>query len=129
MVIYPGTNRFYCFGCCETGNAFELIKKVKGIDFNDAVKWSQGTFGNSYSKTNIRKLRKKNNRVKLISADIKNIEVYNYFYGLLGISNKAIDYLKSRGLSSEIIDNGEILSVENPTKIYKQLQKNLHLKI
>ena len=124
MVIYPNTNRFYCFGCGATGNVWELIKKIKNIDFERAVEWSKGAFTNGKVQT----LKTKNNRTKLISADIESIKVYNYFYDLLGISNKAIDYLKGRGLSSSLIGNGEISSVEDPTKIYKKLQDKFTLK-
>lgn len=124
MVIYSDTNRFYCFGCGATGNVWELIKKVKGVDFNGAVEWSNS----GYSKSKVKTLKPKNNRTKLISADTKSVEVYNYLYDLLGISDKAIDYLKSRGLSSAIIGNGEISSVENPAKVYKQLQEKFTLK-
>lgn len=37
FVVYPD-NRFYCFGCNEGGDSIDLVQKLHGLDFVDAVK-------------------------------------------------------------------------------------------
>ena len=36
--IYPDSNSFYCFGCCESGDTLKLTMHLYGIDFKEAVK-------------------------------------------------------------------------------------------
>lgn len=38
FTLYPDSNRFYCFGCHETGDAITLAQKLFGQDFKTAVK-------------------------------------------------------------------------------------------
>lgn len=35
--IYTATNSFYCFGCCEGGDAIKLTMHLHGVDFKDAI--------------------------------------------------------------------------------------------
>lgn len=35
--IYPDSNRFYCFGCHESGDILKLTMHLCGVDFKDAV--------------------------------------------------------------------------------------------
>jgi DNA primase len=28
-VLYPSTNSFYCFGCCEGGDVIELVSQCR----------------------------------------------------------------------------------------------------
>ncbi len=36
--IDPGTQRYYCFGCHESGDVFTFIMKTEDVDFPDAVR-------------------------------------------------------------------------------------------
>lgn len=41
FVIFPN-NRFKCFGCGETGDAIDFIRKLKGFSFKEAVLYLGG---------------------------------------------------------------------------------------
>jgi len=38
FVIYPGENRFYCFGCHLHGDAIEFLRRMGNLTFAEAVK-------------------------------------------------------------------------------------------
>jgi hypothetical protein len=44
LSIYPDSNRFYCHGCGIKGNTVELVKRVRQIDFENAIKWMEENF-------------------------------------------------------------------------------------
>lgn len=37
LYLYPETNKFYCFGCQEKGDAITLTMALYGLDFKEAV--------------------------------------------------------------------------------------------
>jgi hypothetical protein len=39
--IYPESNSYYCFGCCESGDAIKLTMHLHGVNFKEAVKMLQ----------------------------------------------------------------------------------------
>lgn len=41
LALYEDNNTYYCFACKESGNSFEMIKKIKGIDFVEAKQFAQ----------------------------------------------------------------------------------------
>lgn len=40
--LYPETNTFYCFGCGEAGDVFDLVMKLEGFSFKEAIVYLQG---------------------------------------------------------------------------------------
>lgn len=38
FTVYPDTNSFYCFGCCESGDIIRFIQKLFNVDFREAVR-------------------------------------------------------------------------------------------
>lgn len=42
FTVYPETNTFYCYGCGEGGNVINLIIKLHGLGFIEAVRWLNG---------------------------------------------------------------------------------------
>lgn len=45
MKIYDKTNTFYCFGCHESGDVFDVVMALDKVDFNEAFKRLGGTYG------------------------------------------------------------------------------------
>lgn len=44
FVVYPNTNSFHCFNCLIGGDIFNLVEKVRGVDFIEALRWITETF-------------------------------------------------------------------------------------
>jgi hypothetical protein len=42
--VYTKTNSFYCFGCNQGGNTINLIRKLRGYSFKDAINYLLGRF-------------------------------------------------------------------------------------
>ncbi len=63
---YRNTNRFYCFGCGERGDAIDFIMKLKGLDFKDALAYLgiEGSRGKSIQKRLDQKETEKRTLVK-----------------------------------------------------------------
>lgn len=70
MAIYPETNSFYCFGCGKSGTPENIVMKMEGCSYQDALKMLYGK-GYEWAKLN----KKKNTDDKL------NI---SYLYKILG---------------------------------------------
>lgn len=124
MCLYEDTNRFHCFGCGKNGNVWELIKKVKNVNFQGAIDWvkqSNLNIQTSNKSETKRKLKRKSEGI--IYPNLGDIRIYDFLYNQLSLSEKSRDYLRSRSLSDEIINNAEIKSLENPNKIFRKLKE------
>ena len=38
FVVYPGENRFYCFGCHQGGDPIDFLCRMEGLSFTEAVR-------------------------------------------------------------------------------------------
>lgn len=43
MKIYSESNSFYCFGCQKSGDVFDIVMQLNGVNFNDAFAMLGGT--------------------------------------------------------------------------------------
>lgn len=43
MRIYPETMSFYCFGCQKSGDVFDVVMQLNGVNFNEAFNMLGGT--------------------------------------------------------------------------------------
>jgi len=86
---------FYCFGCKAGGDAFKFVQMIEGVDFREALeKLAQETGVELPERGPARKPTK-----DLIEV---NRLTLNYFRD--NLNEKAISYLKSRGLNEETIE-------------------------
>lgn len=37
--VYPDSNRAHCFNCQWNGDAIDLVSTIKGISFQESIKW------------------------------------------------------------------------------------------
>ena len=105
---------FNCFGCGEGGDVFDLVMKIKGIDFPEAYKFLKGFIGKS-SKTPISSVSpsrpvaemaesevKKESSPPIVKRESRKIislpDVIASYRTDLETTQEAKDYLKSRGL-------------------------------
>lgn len=116
----------HCFGCKKGGNVFQFIQEIKGISFVDAVR----ELGD---KVDIHIEQQETAPTEGIVDDhIKMIEMHelmanNYHYILKHTEEgeAALNYLKSRGFTEELINNRKIGYAPNHSKFtHDFLEKN-----
>ena len=99
------TKQFYhCFGCGAHGTAISFLMEYAGLSFVEAVNDLAGQMGMTVPESQPRA------RVQDTSGNVVSVEAIhqtlrtamNYFRGQLKLSEKAIAYLKQRGVSGEV---------------------------
>ena len=95
---------YNCFGCGEAGDAFDLVEKMKGVDFKEALKflksWKGSPLGLPVSSPVPAVLP-----VAVVSLDdgerIKDLNtVKNYYHKRLLDHPEALEYLQKRGFKT-----------------------------
>ncbi len=99
---------YYCFGCQAKGNIFSFLKEMEGIPFFDAVKLLSEKAGIPLEIDDIAK----SNTISTEEQKLLNInEAASKFFTKYLFSTKgsiALNYLKDRGLSLDIIKEFKI---------------------
>lgn len=95
---------FHCFGCKKGGDVIKLVELKKSLDFKSAFKW----LADSYGLNGSAKALAKGEREAHVSVPAKKRQellskVVQYYSTCLKGSEKAVDYLKRRGIYSEEI--------------------------
>ena len=97
--VSPGKQFYHCFGCGAHGTAIGFLMEYSGLSFVDAVKELAARVGMSVPEDGIRRPHGGTSRVSLSEIMAR---AARYYYEQLKRSDKAIAYLKKRGLSGEI---------------------------
>lgn len=111
----------HCFGCKKGGNVFQFIQEIKGVTFVEAVR----ELG---SKVDIHIAQEEPSQTSAIVDDhIKMIDMHelmaeNYHYILKHTEEgeQALNYLKSRGFTEELINDRKIGYAPNQPKFTKE---------
>ena len=94
------TKQFYhCFGCSAHGTAIGFLMEYSGLGFVDAIKELASRVGMQVPEE---EARRPHDGPKLTTQAEIMARAAKYYYEQLKRSEKAIDYLKRRGLSGEI---------------------------
>ena len=116
--VSPEKNLFNCFGCHTIGGPIEFIKKIENVEFPEALRMLCEFNGVKYTNSNYKP--DPNEIYYKIMGTAK--EFYNKFLLNDVSSTNALNYLKSRGITDEIINDFEIgLAPNNYDTIYKLL--------
>ena len=99
FTVSPSKQFYHCFGCGEHGSAISFLIEYEGLTFVDAINELANSIGLKVPNDAPQKLEK--------SSEYSNLEevikIASIFYQKqLRESPKAINYLKSRGLTGEI---------------------------
>jgi DNA primase len=94
---------YYCFGCGAHGNAIDFLIEHNRLSFIEAVTTLARLAGVTLPTTT--GLTKKDDSSSLYDLMTK---ARDYFHGQLRKSPRAIDYLKNRGISGQIIEQFKI---------------------
>lgn len=97
--VSPGKQFYHCFGCGAHGTAIGFLMEYSGLSFVDAIKDLAARAGMQVPEDEMRRPHDGPQRVSL--GDLM-ARAARYYYAQLKHSEKAIAYLKQRGLSGEI---------------------------
>jgi DNA primase len=99
FTVSPSKQFYHCFGCGEHGSAISFLIEYEGLTFVDAITELANSIGLKVPNEAPQKIEKNTEYVNLEEV----IKIASIFYQKqLRESPKAINYLKSRGLTGEI---------------------------
>ncbi len=95
---------FHCFGCHESGDALTFVKKINNLDFVEAVKTLAEIVGKpveyeNYSQEDLHKEQLFNKCIGFLAIAQK---YYRWNLGNSASKEKAVGYLKKRGIDSDL---------------------------
>ena len=99
FTVSPTKQFYHCFGCSAHGTAIGFLMEYSGLGFVDAIKELASRVGMQVPEE---EARRPHDGPKLTTLTEIMARAAKYYYEQLKRSEKAIDYLKRRGLSGEI---------------------------
>ena len=102
---------YHCFGCKEGGNVITFIQKFKNFSFPETIKYLSNYLGIDFVYEDPEKLNLQNNFFRILSL------ANDLFVKNLKNNISAINYLKSRKIDLESVDNFQIGFCPNEEKI------------
>lgn len=99
--VNPNTQLYYCFGCQKGGNVFNFLMEMEKMSFIEAVEFLAEKAGIALPRSQVDDRREKERE----ALYFVNRWAANLFYKNLFSQNgkAALEYLKSRGISHEMI--------------------------
>lgn len=101
FMVSPERGIWHCFGCQKGGDAFKFLMEKEGIDFPEALEILAKKAGVTLSRRASSK--EKDHRQRLIEANQKAGQFYNYILTSHRLGEKALAYLKGRGVTDQTI--------------------------
>lgn len=101
FVVSPERQIWHCFGCSKGGDIFTFLMEKEGMDFKEALELLAKKAGVTLKQTT----GKKDFRDRLFEVNLKSQEFFHYILTKHPLGKKALEYLITRGVSSESIEN------------------------
>ena len=99
FTVSPTKQFYHCFGCGAHGTAISFLMEYSGLGFIDAIKELSGRVGLQVPED---EGRRSHDGPKITGLTEVMARAAKYYYEQLKGSEKAIEYLKGRGVSGEI---------------------------
>ena len=99
FTVSPSKQFYHCFGCGAHGSAISFLMEYSGLGFVDAIKELAGRVGLQVPDD---EGRRSHDGPKISGLTDVMARAAKYYYEQLKHSQKAVAYLKQRGLSGEI---------------------------
>lgn len=107
--VAPGDNFFHCFGCGASGDLYDFLQRIEGLDFPESVEALARRVGYTlrYEELTAKDRRALGQRTKLVDVTRAALEFFRaQLYAEDG--RVARDYLKDRGFGREDADRFEL---------------------
>lgn len=118
FVVNEEKQFFKCFGCGKSGDVYTFIQEIENLDFYDAVKFLAGKIGYQIPKDSSWSPSPAIKEMKTV-----NLEAGRYYYKKLLRENRAIQYLRQRGVKPEIIKVFGLGYADNSKDLLMELKK------
>lgn len=104
LVISPEKQIWHCFGCGKGGDLFSFLMEMEGLSFPESVRQLAPKAGVILKHQDPAISSKRNRLLDAIELSVK------YYHHLLSspIGKKALEYLKKRGLTDEVIEEWKL---------------------
>ncbi len=100
FVVSPERQIFKCFGCSAGGDMFSFLMQKEGMEFKEALEFLAKKAGVVLKETE----SKKDLKERLFEVNLKAQEFFHYILTKHPLGKKALEYLKSRGLTGSSIE-------------------------
>lgn len=120
---------FHCFGCGKGGNVFSFIQEIEGLSFPESVEKVADLANISVSLNLTNRPQVMSPKVleesQLIQIHQKTSELYHHILMNTQVGEKALEYLKERGLTEEVIKTFQIgFAPRDRRLLHKVLEKD-----
>lgn len=123
FMVSPERQSFKCFGCGEGGDVITFYQKMEGLSFPEAIRMLGERVGVQVEFKNKEEFdRKKSEKDIILKVNLISAKYYKaILWSKAG--EKALAYLKRRGLSKEIIEKFKIGYAPAENKLIEQFRK------
>jgi len=122
---------YHCFGCGESGDAIELVKKIKGLGFREAVVYLKGEQTRVFALPKSMKEQRIDGRESKAASPFLLDTIAEHYEKALAESSEARSYLEGRGLwAAEVLKRfrvgysdgklGEIVGEDDRAELIKR---------
>lgn len=101
FIVSPQRQIFRCFGCGKGGDVFTFLMEKEGMDFKEALEFLAKKVGITLKG---KPDQGKDVKDRLFEANLKAQEFFHYILTKHKLGQKALEYLKERGLKDDTIE-------------------------
>lgn len=101
FTVSPDKQFYYCFGCGATGSALKFVMEFDGLEFPDAVEKLAGDLNIEVPREGNQQQSREPQYRELLALTQKSADFFEKQLRTSKDKDKAIDYLKDRGLSGK----------------------------
>ena len=111
--VSPDKKIYYCFGCSKGGSVITFYKEIEKVSFYDAVHALAKRSGipivyDGNVKENQEEEQQRKYKKDLLELYKKVAGMFNYFLVSTEMGNKALQYIKNRGVSEQIVNEFQL---------------------
>lgn len=100
FVVSPERGIWHCFGCGKGGDHFKFLMEKEGIEFSESLELLAQRAGVVLKR---KKGEATNKRERLLEANQKAAQFFNYLLTSHRLGQNALNYLQSRGIKEETV--------------------------